>query len=53
MFSLESPYGGDSNECTQYIIFNMKKKINLNFLKSAAVGFLQGSQERVQNSPGK
>ena len=25
MFSLESPYGGDSNKHTQYTIFNIKK----------------------------
>ena len=26
VFSLESPHRGDSNENTQYIIFNMRKK---------------------------
>ena len=26
MFSLESPHGGDSNEYTQYTVFNIKKK---------------------------
>ena len=26
MFSLESPHRGDSNEYTQYTIFNIKKK---------------------------
>ena len=26
MFSLELPHGGDSNEYTQYTIFNMKKE---------------------------
>ena len=25
VFSLESPYRGDSNEYTQYILFNIKK----------------------------
>ena len=39
MFSLESPHRGDSNEYTQYIIFNMKRKITLNYPKSAAMGF--------------
>ena len=39
MFPLESPHRGDSNECTQYTIFNIKKKITLNYLKSAAMGF--------------
>ena len=35
MFSLESPNRGDSIEYTQYIIFNIKKKISLIFPKSA------------------
>ena len=39
MFSLESPHRGDSNEYTQYTIFNIKKKITLNYPKSAAIGF--------------
>ena len=40
MFSLESPHGGNSNEYTQYIIFNMNKKNFLNYPKSAAMGFV-------------
>ena len=39
VFSLESPYCGDSNEYTQYTVFNIKKKITLNYPKSAANGF--------------
>ena len=39
VFSLESPRRGDSNEYTQYTIFNIKRKTNLNYLKSAAMGF--------------
>ena len=39
VFSLESPHRGDFNECTQYTIFNIKKKITLNYPKSAAMGF--------------
>ena len=39
VFSLESPYRGDSNGYTQYTIFNIKKKITLNYPKSAAMGF--------------
>ena len=39
MFSLGSPHQGDSNEYTQYTIFNIKKKITLNYPKSEAVGF--------------
>ena len=54
MFSLESPHRGDSNEYTQYTIFNEENKIALNYLKSAAMGFLfQGTQERVRDSHGK
>ena len=39
VFSLESPHRGDSNQCTQYIIFNMKRKNTINNPKSAAMGF--------------
>ena len=39
MFSLESPHRGDSNEYTQYTIFNIKKKITLNYPNSAPIGF--------------
>ena len=39
MFSIESPHRGDSNEYTQYTIYNIKKKITLNYPKSAAMGF--------------
>ena len=30
---------GDSNEYTQHTIFSLKKKITLNYPKSAAIGF--------------
>ena len=53
MFSLESPHRGDSNEYTQYSVFNMNKKNTLNYFKSEAMGFFQGAQERVRNSCGK
>ena len=39
VFSLESPHRGDSNENTQYTIFNMNMKNTLNYPKSAAMGF--------------
>ena len=42
MFSLESPHQGDFNEYTQYTIFNIKKKVTLNYPKSAAMGFFPG-----------
>ena len=54
VFSLESPLRGDSNEYTQYTIFNIKKKITLNYPKSAAIGFFfQKTQEQVKNSHSK
>ena len=52
-FSLESPRRGDSNKYTQHTIINIKKKIILNYSKSVAMGFSQGTQERVRNSRGK
>ena len=45
VFSSESPHRGDSNEYTQYTIFNLNKKNTLNYPKSAAMGFIQGTQE--------
>ena len=45
-------HGADSNEYLQYTIFNIKKKITLNYPKSAAMGF-QGTEERVLNRRGK
>ena len=39
VFSLESPHCGDSNEYTQNTVFNIKKKITLDYPKSAAEGF--------------
>ena len=38
VFSIESPHRGDSNEYTQFTIFNMRKKNTLNYPKSAAMG---------------
>ena len=53
VFSLESPHRGDSDEYTQYTIFNIKKKITLNYPKTAAMGYFLGTQERVRKSHGK
>ena len=39
VFSLESPHRDDSNEHTKHTIFNIKKKITLNYPKSAVMGF--------------
>ena len=54
MFSLESPRRGDSNESVhiKYLIIIKKRKspdIIPNTIMSAAMGFLLGTQERVQH----
>ena len=53
VFSLESPHRRNSDEYTQYTIFNLLKIITLNYPKSAAMGFFPGIQRRVRNSCGK
>ena len=57
MFSLESPHRGDSNEYKQHAIFNLKKKITLNYPKYNNVcsygTFSLGTQERVRKGRGK
>ena len=53
VLSLELPHLGNSNEYTQYIVFYIKKKITLNYPKSAAKEYFLGTQERVRNSRGK
>ena len=53
VFSIESPHRGDSNENTLYTIFNIKKKITVNYPRSADMRFFQGTQKRVRNSCGK
>ena len=53
VFSLESPHWGDSNENTQYTVFNIKKKITWNFPNLPLRDYFQGTQERVRNSRGK
>ena len=42
VFSLESPHRSDSNENTQYTVFDIKKEIHQNYPKSAAIGFSKG-----------
>ena len=54
VFSFESPHRSDSNEYTQHTIINIKRKMALNYPKSAAMDYLfQGTQEQVRNSRGK
>ena len=51
VFSLESPHQGDSNENTQYTIFNINKKITLNYPKSGAMGFFsKGHNEKFETA---
>ena len=51
MFSLELPHWGDSNEYSQYIIFSIKKKITINYPKSAAMGILsKGPKDEFETS---
>ena len=49
MFSLESPHRGDSNEYTQYTIFNMNKKDTINYPKSAAMGVFFPRDSRMSS----
>ena len=51
MSSLESPHRGDSNEYTQYTIFNTKKKITVNYSKSVAMGFFLRDSRRSFKQP--
>ena len=54
VFSLESPHRGDSNEYTQYTIFNIKNEIILYLSQICSYGFLfQGTPNRVRNNYGK
>ena len=49
VFSLESPHSGDSYGNTQYTIFNIKKKITLNYPKSAAKRLKNEFETSVEN----
>ena len=44
---------GDSKEYTQYTIFNIKKKITLNYPNLQMWDFFLGTHERVRNSRSK
>ena len=52
VFSLESPRG-DSNEYTQYPVFNKNGKSHSIIPNPKPRDFLLGTQERVRNSRGK
>ena len=54
VFSLESPHRGDSNEYTQYTIFNIKTENNPKLSQICSYGFLfKWTPERFRNSHGK
>ena len=53
MFSLESPQPGESNEYTQYTMFQYKKENLLNYPKSVTMEFVSSDLKRVRNSRGK
>ena len=48
---LESPHRGDSNEYTQRTIFDIKKKITLNYARSAATGFFPQDSRMCSKQP--
>ena len=50
MFSLESPHRGDSNGNTQYIIFNIKMKITLNYPESEFWDFFKGLKKEFETA---
>ena len=51
MFALELPYRGNFNEYTQYTISNIKKKLDLNYPKSAATGLCsKGLQKEFETA---
>ena len=51
VFSSESPHRDDSNEYTQYTIFNIKKKIALNCPNaSAMVSFSKGLKNEFETA---
>ena len=51
VFTLESPHRGDSNEYTQYTIFNMNKKNTLNYPKSAGMGIFPRDSRMSSKQP--
>ena len=54
VFTLESPHRGDSNEYTQYTIFQYGKEKHSESSQICSYGiFFQGTHERVRKSRGK
>ena len=50
VFLLVVPHRGDSNEYTQYTIFNINKNITLNYPKSAAMRFFYGLKNEFETA---
>ena len=50
MFTLESPHRGDSNEYTQYTIFQYEKEKYPNYPKSAAKGFFPRDKNEFERA---
>ena len=48
---IELPHRGDSIEYTQYTIFNIKRKIDLNYIKSAAMAFFPRDSSTSSKQP--
>ena len=54
VFSLESPQWGDSNENTQFTVFNIKKENHTKLSQICSQGFaFLGTEERVRNNRNK
>ena len=53
MFKFESPHGGDSNEYTQYTIFNIKRKSHLVIPNLQLWDLFQRVSTTISNSGGK
>ena len=51
VFAIESPHRGDSNEYTQYTIFNMKTKNTQNYSKPVVMGFKNEFETALVNEP--
>ena len=51
VYSLESPHRGDSNDYTQYTVFNIKKKSTLNYPESAAGGYFPRDSRTNSKQP--
>ena len=51
VFLVELSHRGDSIEYTQYTIFNITRKMDLNYLKFAAIGFFPRDSRTSSKQP--